>query len=141
MEQTRSTLLPNIINYLKKYSRIDQHCSSQMILRVYRNNPLFLTDGFFSVQAEGVNKIQQNAFLRIKSWKINVSVDDLALVILDSEILGIETMSDYQLKLIKNELQVRALMIPAFRYQLQRMIVETPINEIMEMAKLVQEYE
>ena len=64
MEQNRSTLLPYVANFLKKYS--DKASESQLILRVHRRFSSFLTDGFFVIDTEGLGTLEQNTFVRVK---------------------------------------------------------------------------
>ena len=139
MEQSRSTLLPNIIHYLKKYTGVNYYSSTQLILRVSRKNTV-LTDGFFAIDVEGITSLEHSTFIRIREWKLRLGINELVLVILKWEILGIETMSEYQIKSIKYELQVKALMIPAFRSQVKCTIAETPMTDILALASLVKDY-
>ena len=61
------------------------------------------------------------------------------LVILEKEIIGIENMSDFNIKPIQNELKIKALMVPAFRVQVKGTLNDTPIAEILEVAKMLEE--
>jgi hypothetical protein len=141
MEQTRGTIFPNIMNFLKKYSNTEETSSTQMILRVYRNFSSVLTDGFFGINSEGIGKLDQNTFIRIKKWKLYLEIENLTLIVSEFEVLGIETMSDFQVKPIEKELQVRALMIPAFKIQIRSTLNEIPMSQILEIVNLVQEDE
>lgn len=130
MDQVRSTLLPNLISYLKKYNGMHSISYVQLILRANTDSLRILTDGFFFIETTNREKIEKNSFIRIKQWKIELFENDLKLDLLEWEYLGVETMTDYQVKPIKSELQIKALMVSAFRIQLRDLIPETPISVI-----------
>lgn len=141
MEQMRSTLLPNIIHYLKKYNGPDTVLSNQMVLRVYKSNSYLLTDGFFSIESRGLVPMEQNTFIRAKKWKILLDVENIVLELVEWENLGVESMSDFQIKPLKTEVQIKALMIPAFRIQVRSSLTEVPIHDILEMASQFGDYD
>jgi len=130
MDQVRSTLLPNLISYLKKYNGVHSVSQAQLILRANTDSLRILTDGFFFIETTSREKTEKNSFIRVKHWKIELFENDLKLHLIDWEYLGVETMSDYQVKPVKSELQIKALMVSAFRVQLRDLIPETPISLI-----------
>lgn len=130
MDQVRSTLLPNLICYLKKYKGQHSVSNAQLVLRAITDSLRILTDGFFLIETANCEKVEKNSFVRIKQWKIELFENDLKMHLLDWEYLGIETIPDYQVKSVKADLQVKALIVSAFRKQLRDQIPETPISVI-----------
>lgn len=133
MEQSRSTLLPNIIHYLKKQA-LGTVSNVQLVLRGTRKNNV-VTDGFFAIDVNGISCLEQSTFIRVQLWRLALDVDHIQMIIDKWENLGVEIMSEYQIKPINHELQIKALMVPAFRKYLKTTIEEIPMSQILETTK------
>ena len=137
MEQLKSTLLPHLLSYMKKYRGPESISFNQLILRVYKSSSQILTDGFFQIESAGLPPLERHTFIRIRSWRLEFFLDNLILHLLDWEIIGIEVMPEYSVRQIKSELQIKALMISSFRIQLRSSLIETPMTEILSVISSV----
>jgi hypothetical protein len=131
MEQLKSTLLPHLLSYMKKYKGPESISSNHLILRIYRSGSQTLTDGFFQIDTLGLSNLERHTFIRVKSWKLEFFIDNLLMHLLDWEVVGLEVMPEYSVRHIKSELQIKALMISSFRIQMRAGITETSMSDIL----------
>jgi len=138
MEELRGTLLPFVLDYLKHLKHWGEISNSQLVLRVLKTTPLTLTDGFYCVEAEGVNCFS-NSFIKVQQWNVKVSLLSIKFIVHDYSVLGHETMSETNFKKLKDSAEVKALIVPTFRMQLQSEIPEKSLEEIRQQAREVEE--
>ncbi|CAG9333126.1 unnamed protein product [Blepharisma stoltei] len=135
MEEVRGTMFAFIVDFLRRYENSFEHSNSQMILRIIQKKPITLTDGFYSIESEGLDEIATNTIIRVKKWAVIASMNNLKLKVIDYEILGTEPMSEFQIKPLKSRQEIKSLMVPAFRVQMKGKIRERSMQEIVQLAR------
>jgi hypothetical protein len=135
MDHSRSSLFSYISKCLKKGA--DEENCAQLILRVCRNNAKMLNDGVFFIQTQGLPVLENSTFVRIKRWSLELLIDDLLINVREYEVIGVETMNDFNIRPLKSDFQIKALIISAFRKRLQAEITETPIVDILSLVNSI----
>lgn len=137
MEEIRGTLVPILLDYLKMPSSLETPSSDHIVLRVVKTFPLTLTDGFYSIETDGIHDLETNYFIKTNAWTVHSTLHNIKLVVLDYTVLGKETMSDQHIKPIKLHSGIKALFTSLFRYQLQTQLPECTEDYIKSLVNIV----
>lgn len=65
-------------------------------------------------------------------------MNNIKLKVIDYQVLGKESMSEFQIKPLKTRQEIRSLLVPTFRVQMRGRVRERSMHEIM---SLVDEFE
>lgn len=140
MDEPRGTLLPLVLDLMYRYENDDSPSPNQLILRVLKVSPPTLTDGFFSIEVQDLSDfhLEPHTFLRVTDWTVNATLNNLTLVLRNYEKLGHDYLSEFQIKPIKDNSEVKALLTNVFRKQLRSKITEKPIEDIRQMIQSIE---
>jgi hypothetical protein len=140
MDEPRGTLLPLLLDLMYRYEEDDSPSTNQLLLRVIRVQPPTLTDGFFSIEVQNLSDfhLEPHTFLRVTDWTISTTMNNLTLVLRNYEKLGHDYLSEFQIKPIKENSEVKALLTNVYRKQLKATIREKSLEEIREMISSIE---
>jgi len=141
MEDNSSRLIPYICTLLSRYPQGQADSSAQLLLRVIQENPLFLTDGFYTIEARYSGPaLTMDLFLKATSWNVSLLVGDLVLELKTIEVIGHEKMQAGGLPQVKQHPEVLRLLTPALRAQVKGRLDPKSREEVQVLLKLFEDH-
>lgn len=141
MEDNSSRLIPYICALLARYPQDQTDSSAQLLLRVIQESPLYLTDGFYTIEAlYSGPPLTLDLFLKATSWNVSLSVGDLVLELKRIEVIGHEKMQAGGLPQAKQHPEILRLLTPALRAQVRGRLEPKSREEVQVMLKLFEDH-
>ena len=141
MEDNSSRLIPYLSSLLSRYPQDQSDSSAQLLLRVIQESPLYLTDGFYTIEAVYSGPpLTMDLFFKATAWNVRLAVGDLVLELKRVEVIGHEKMQAGGLPQVKQHPEVLRLMTPALRAQVKGRLESKSREEVQVLLKLFEDH-